>query len=337
MNINILPIIIAVIVLVSLIIYALMGGADFGAGMWAFLARGPRAYWQRHAISEAIAPIWEANHVWLILVVVLLFTGFPGAFSAMMIALHIPIALMLVGIVLRGSTFVFRKYDTRGEVFKRRWNWIFGVSSFFTPFLQGVILGALMTGQIRVESGRVVTGFFAGWLTPFALACGLFALALFAFLAATYMTHETRGDYELQNDFRRRALWAELALAPLALIVFLASKSGAPSMYRGLTTWWAPLLLSWTMLAAIAAAVAMWLRKYELARIAGIAQVAFILIGWGVAQFPNLIEPDVSVYNSAAPDITLKLLTLALGIGAIILLPSLLYLFSIFKGRRKTR
>ena len=335
---NVLPVIIAIILLVSLIIYALMGGADFGAGMWAFFARGPRADLQRHSISDAIAPIWEANHVWLILVVVLLFTGFPRAFSAMMIALHIPIALMLVGIVLRGSTFVFRKYDTRGETFRRRWNLIFGLASFFTPFLQGMILGALTTGHIRVSaSGQVLSGFFTGWLTPFAISCGLFALALFAFLAALYMTHETRGDADLQNDFRRRALWAELALAPLALIVFFASKSGAPSMYRGLTNWWAPVLLGWTALSAGTASVALWLRKFELARVAGIAQVAFILIGWGTAQFPNLIEPDVTVYNSAAPEITLKLLVLALGAGAIILLPSLVYLFHIFKGKNPSR
>ncbi len=334
---NVLPVIIAVIVLASLILYALMGGADFGAGMWSFLARGPRAYWQRRAISDAIAPIWEANHVWLILVVVLLFTGFPRAFSAMMIALHIPIAAMLVGIVLRGSTFVFRKYDTRGEVFQRRWNLIFGFASFFTPFLQGVILGALTTGRIRVVAGRVATGFFAGWLTPFALACGLFALALFAFLAATYLTHDTRGDAGLQNDFRRRALWAELALVPLALIVFLASKSGAPSMYQGLTAWWAPLLLGWTALSAGTAMVALWLRKFELARVAGIAQVAFILTGWGVAQFPDLVAPDVTVYNSAAPEITLQLLVLALGAGAVVLLPSLAYLFHVFKAKRDAR
>jgi cytochrome d ubiquinol oxidase subunit II len=108
-------------------------------------------------------------------------------------------------------------------------------------------------------------------------------------------------------------------------------------MYQGLTTWWAPLLLGWTALASTTAACALWLWKFELARIAGIAQVAFILIGWGIAQFPKLIEPDVTVYNSAAPDITLKLLTLALGTGAIILLPSLLYLFHIFKGKPHRR
>ncbi len=183
----------------------------------------------------------------------------------------------------------------------------------------------------------MLTGGIAGWLTLFAFACGLFAVALFSFLAAVYMIHETRGDFRMQNIFRQRALWAELALAPLALIVFFASKSGAPSMYQGLTNWWAPLLLAWTVMSAGTAAVALWLGKFELARIAGIAQVAFILIGWGIAQFPNLIEPDVTVYNSAAPEITLRLLVLALGAGAIILLPSLVYLFHIFKGKRNTR
>ena len=324
--------------LISLIIYALMGGADFGAGIWAIIGRGPRAYWRRHAIANAIAPIWEANHVWLILVVVLLFTGFPRAFSAMMIALHIPIAVMLVGIVLRGSAFVFRKYDTRGEVFQRRWNLVFGLASIFTPFFQGIILGALTSGRIRVsDSGTVLTGFFAGWLTPFSIGCGLFALALFAFLAATYMTHETKADRRLQSDFRRRALWAQFALVPCALIVFLAAKSGAPSMYAGLTTWWAPLLLGWTGLAATAVTIALWRRWFEIARVAGVAQVAFILTGWGTAQFPNLITPDVTVYNAAAADTTLKLLILALGSGAVILLPSLAYLFYIFKARKPAR
>jgi cytochrome bd ubiquinol oxidase subunit II len=329
---NVLAIIIAVIVMISLIVYALMAGADFGAGIWSFFARGPRAYWQRHAISDAIAPIWEANHVWLILVVVLMFTGFPHAFSAMMISLHIPISLMLVGIVLRGSAFVFRKYDTRGEVFQRRWNMVFGVASLFTPVLQGMILGALATGRIRVlPTGEAQTGFFEGWLTPFAVACGFFAAALFAFLAATYLTHDLRGDPKMQNDFGRRALWAQGFLAVLSLVVFFASKSGAPVMYAGLTNWWAPLLLAWTGLAAGTATVALWLRKYELARVAAIAEVGLILTGWSIAQFPNLITPDVTVFNSAAPEITLRLLVVALGTGAIVLLPSLVYLFHVFK------
>ena len=121
----------------------------------------------------------------------------------MMTALNIPITVMLLGIVLRGSAFVFRKYDVKDE---RRWNTLFAIASFLTPFFQGVILGALTTGQIRVEQGRVLTGFMTGWLTPFALSCGVFALGLFAFLAATYLTLDTRDEPDLQEDFRRRSL-----------------------------------------------------------------------------------------------------------------------------------
>src|SRR5450759_4024229 len=163
-------------ILLALILYALMGGADFGGGMWDLLASGPRATRQRQAIAEAIGPIWEANHVWLILVVVLLFTGFPSGFTAMMTALNIPVTAMLFGIVLRGSAFIFRNYDSRSGAVQREWSTVFGAASFVTPFFQGVIIGALATGRIRVVNGQVVTGFFAGWLTLFALGCGVFAL-----------------------------------------------------------------------------------------------------------------------------------------------------------------
>jgi len=326
---------IAAVMLTSLIVYALMGGADYGGGMWDLLASGPRAKRQRQAIVEAIAPIWEANHVWLILVIVLLFSGFPRAFSAIMIALHIPITAMLIGIVLRGSAFVFRKYDSTADAVQRRWSAIFGIASFLTPFFQGLALGALTTGDIHVVEDHVTTGFFAGWLTPFAMACGLFALALFAFLAATYMTVNTQGQPDLQNDFRLRAIWAETALIPLAIIVFITSKYGAALMYRGLTNWWAPLLLGWTALSALTAALALWSRRFYLARIAAVAQVTFILLGWGLAQFPHLVTPDVTLQNAAAPESTLKLLLLALGAGAVVLLPSLIYLFQIFKGQEE--
>jgi cytochrome bd ubiquinol oxidase subunit II len=324
---------IAATMLVSLILYALMGGADYGGGMWDLLTSGPRAQPQRHAIADAIAPIWEANHVWLILVIVLLFTAFPRAFSVIMIALHIPVTAMLIGIVLRGSAFVFRKYDSSADAVQRRWSAIFGIASFFTPFFQGLVLGALTSGDIHLVGDRVTTGFLAGWLTPFALTCGLFALALFAVLAATYLTVDTQAQPDLQNDFRLRALWAEATLIPLAIIVFITSKGGAPLMYHGLTNWWAPLLLGWTALSALTATLALWARRFSLARIAAVAQVSFILVGWGLAQFPHLVAPDVTIQNAAAPESTLKLLLLALGAGAIILLPSLIYLFQIFKGQ----
>src|SRR5207237_10100955 len=141
---------------------------------------------KREAIGAAIGPIWEANHVWLILVVVVLFTAFPPAFAVIMTALHIPITAALVGIVLRGSAFAFRKYDGPDDTVHRRWSTLFGAASFFTPFALGVSLGALASGEIHVIAGEVASGFFAGWTRPFAVACGLVAQGLFAFLAAPY-------------------------------------------------------------------------------------------------------------------------------------------------------
>ena len=326
--------IIALVTLASLVIYALMGGADFGGGLWDLFARGPRAERQRKLIADAIAPIWEANHVWLILVIVLLFTAFPRGFAAMMTALHIPLLAMLLGIVMRGSAFVFRKYDAKDDAVQRRWSSVFGIASCVTPFLQGMCLGALASGVIRVENGRVLTGFLAGWMNTFAIACGAFALGLFAFLAAVYLTVDAETDPEVQEDFRRRAIGAELALAPIAAIVFFAARTGgAPQMYAGLTQWWAPILLLWTSAFAGTALLALWRRRFRLARMAAIAQVTLILVGWCSAQFPHVIVPDMTIYNDGAPEITLRLLVIALGVGAIVLLPSLYYLFHVFKRR----
>ena len=326
---------VAAIMLTSLIVYALMGGADYGGGMWDLLVSGKRSQRQRHAIVEAISPIWEANHVWLILVIVLLFSAFPLAFSTIMTALNIPITAMLIGIVLRGSAFMFRKYDSTDDAVQRRWSTVFGVASFFTPFFQGLTLGALTTGKIHLAGDRVTTGFFAGWLTPFALACGLFALALFAFLAATYLTVDTQSEPDLQNDFRLRAIWSQIALILLANLVFITSREGAPLMHHGLTNWWAPILLGWTVLSGITAFLALWFRVFSLARTAAVVQVTFILVGWGLAQFPHLVTPDVTIQNAAAPGSTLKLLLIALGVGALVLLPSLFYLFQIFKRQEQ--
>src|SRR5204862_5199792 len=257
------------------------------------LARGPRASRQRAAIEHAIGPIWEANHVWLILVIVVLFTGFPRAFATVMTALHIPMTAILLGIVLRGSAFVFRKYDAQDDAVHRRWSALFGAASFFTPLLLGLCLGALASGEIRVTDGRLSSGFFAGWTRPFALACGLFAQGLFAFLAATYLTVDTEADAALQEDFRRRALASGLALAPAAALTFALARNGAPRIFERLTSWWAPLLLGVTSLFAVATLLALWSRRFRWARATAIGQVTCILIGWGVAQHPYIVVPDL--------------------------------------------
>jgi cytochrome d ubiquinol oxidase subunit II len=250
----------------------------------------------------------------------------------MMTALNIPVMVMLVGIVLRGSAFIFRNYDSRPGAARHRWGTAFGIASFFTPFFQGVILGALATGGIHVADGAVTTGFLAGWLTPFALACGLFALGLFAFLAATYLTLDTKGDPELQNDFRRRAIGSGLILGPVAGGVFLTARQGAPELFHGLNEWWAPWLLVATSLCAAGALAALWRRRFNVARVAAVGQVTLILIGWCLAQYPNLVTPDLTVANASAPSATLRLLVLALAVGSLILLPSLVFLFRLFKG-----
>jgi cytochrome d ubiquinol oxidase subunit II len=323
--------------LAALVIYALSGGADYGGGMWDLLASGPRARRQRAAIEHEIGPIWEANHVWLILIIVILFTAFPPAFAASMTALHIPMTVILIGIVLRGTAFVFRKYDAQDDAIHRRWSAVFGAASFFTPFLLGLCLGALGSGEIRVVDGRLTTGFFAGWTRPFAAACGLFALGLFAFLAATYLTVDVEDEGDLQEDFRRRALAAGLLLAPLAALTFLLARTGAPQIFARLTSWWAPLLVAVTSVCAIAALIALWSRRFRLARAAAIAQVTCILVGWGAAQHPYLVVPDLTLTGTATGPTTLHLLIAALAVGAAILFPSFAYLLYVFKLRRSDR
>lgn len=318
---------------VSLTFYALLGGADYGGGVWDLFARGRRAREQRELIEHAIGPVWEANHVWLILVVVILFTAFPPAFAVISTALHIPLTLLLVGIVLRGSAFTFRTYDSRRDDVQRRWSYVFSIASTITPVLLGVVLGAVASGRIRVEGGVVISGFLWPWLAPFPFAVGLFALALFAYLAAVYLTLEARGG-ELQEDFRRRALAAGIVVGLLALAVFLLAGSGAPKVRAGIgeSAWALPLHVA-TGLCAAGAFYTLWARRYALARLFAAAQVTFILWGWAFAQFPAIVEPDVTIEAAAAPRATLRFLLVALGAGALLLFPSFFYLFRVFKGQ----
>jgi len=327
----------ALVILVALVLYALSGGADFGGGMWDLVATGPRARRQREAIEEAIAPIWEANHVWLILVVVVLFTAFPPAFAATMTALHVPLTLVLLGIVARGAAFAFRKYDVPDDRVHRRWSTIFGVASLLTPFFLGASLGALASGEIRLAGGVVTTGFLAGWPRPFALGCGLFAQALFAFLAAVYLTVDTQGEPDLQEDFRRRALGAGLGVAPVAVGVLLLARTGAPVVFAALTSRRAVPLLVATALAAAGALAALWRRRFRLARALAVVEVTGVLVGWGLAQYPYAIIPDLTFHAARGPAVTLRLLTWALALGALVLVPSFAYLLRVFKGARPPR
>ncbi|MBA3495536.1 MAG: cytochrome d ubiquinol oxidase subunit II [Gemmatimonadales bacterium] len=326
--------VIAALLALSLNAYVLFAGADFGGGVWDLLATGPRRGRQREIIGHAIGPIWEANHVWLILAIVITFSCFPPVFARLGTVLHIPLTLMLVGIVLRGSAFTFRSYDDERDTVQRRWGRIFAGASLVTPVLLGVCIGAIAAGRVR-RLGRNATfseSFVDPWLTPFSLAVGLMTLTLFAHLAAVFLTLEST-DRDIVEDFRTRALWSGAAVFAAAFGTLVIAPEQAPLMGVGLlgSTWAVPFHLA-TGAAATATLAALWWRRYHLARVAVGAQVSLIVWGWALAQYPFLIPPDLTVDGAASPDVTLRLVLIALGLGAVVLLPSLLYLFRVFKA-----
>ena len=324
-------------IVVSLNLYALTGGADFGGGVLDLLASGPRAERQRATIAEAIAPIWEANHVWLIVVIVLLFAAFPPAFAALGTALHIPLALMLVGIVLRGAAFAFRSYGIQPGAATRRWSRVFSVSSTLTPVMLGVSLGAAISGAIRLDaaSGVPTAGFFRPWLAPFPWAMGCFALALFVFLAAVYLCVETE-EPTLREDFRRRALAAGLVVGLLAWLSLALARQGAPWLLAGLalSSWAVPFQIV-TGAAAVGALAALWRRRFRLARVLAVVQVSLIVWGWALAQYPYLLVPDLTLSEAAAEPAVLRPLLVILALGALLLAPAFVYLYAVFKRPRR--
>jgi cytochrome d ubiquinol oxidase subunit II len=317
-------------ILLALVAYALFAGADFGGGIWDLLASGPGKREQRALVERAIGPIWEANHVWLILAVVVLFTAFPTAFAAVSTTLFVPLTLLLFGIVLRGAAFTFRAYDD-GDAVQARWGLIFSASSALAPLMLGAVVGALASGRLRVApDGTPLSGPMA-WLTPFTAATGLLAAALFAFLAAAYLAVEAEGA--LRDDFRRRGVAAGLAVFAAALAAAILSWREAPRVFAGLTSrpWSLPLHLA-TGAAAVGALWALATGRVRAARLLAPAQVALIVAGWGAAQYPYLVVPDVTLAGSAAPQRTQVMLLWALGLGALTLVPSLWLLFRTFKG-----
>jgi cytochrome d ubiquinol oxidase subunit II len=336
----------------ALNIYGLTGGADYGGGVWDLLASGPRAGRQRDLVARSLAPIWEANHVWLVLAVVVLATAFPPAFARISTTLHVPLLLTLLGIVARGAAFSFRSYGGQdahgarpgpggapaGHRRERRagppaWGRVFAVASLATPLLLGTVLGAITSGV--ASRPRTAADFFASWVGIFPLAVGIFALVLFAFLAAVYLAVDAR-EAAVREDFRLRALACGLAVGVIAAAVLVAAARHAPALLHGLVgSGWSMALHAATAVAALAALAALWSRRYRLARLCAAAQVSLILWGWALAQQPYLVRPDLTLGNAAAPPVTLRLLLGVLAAGAVVTFPAFYYLFRVFGRLRQ--
>jgi len=325
----------AAVMVGSLVLYVLFGGADYGAGFWDLLSGGPLKEGQKSLIANAIRPIWEANHVWLILILVLLFAGFPRAFGTIMIALYVPILLILSGIVLRGSSFVFRAYSTVNSSMQRTYAYVFSASSSFTPIFAGIALASLSDDHVFVAHDESLNGYVFNWLNPFSLSVGLFTLALFAYLAATYLTVEAPSR-ELRQAFRRRALAAGLASGGLAVGVFILTERYAQGLRAGLLhNDLARCAEVVAMISLIVGLAALCRDHARFARLMVALFAASIVTGWAAAQYPYLARPNMTIFNSAPSENVVRDVLYASIAGALVLFPSLTLLLYVFKDQRK--
>jgi cytochrome d ubiquinol oxidase subunit II len=318
------------IMFVGLIAYALFGGADFGAGIWDLLAGGTRrGARQRDLIERSIAPIWEANHVWLIFVLVVLWTAFSGAFAAVVSTLYIPLTLAAFGMIARGAAFAFRKSVTTLGM-RRSLGAAFAFSSLVTPYFLGAVVGGVASGRVPpgIAAGDVITS----WVNPTSVLGGVLAILVCAYLAAVFLCADARreGDDVLADQFRLRAL-GTAALTGLAGIAGLfVLRADAPRLFDGLTGRALP-AVRLSVVAGVAALVALATRRYLPARAMSALAVTAILLGWALAQYPYLLLPEVTIEEAARGRATLVAMLVALVGGAAILAPALVYLYVLFQ------
>ncbi|EMR02337.1 cytochrome d ubiquinol oxidase subunit II [Cesiribacter andamanensis] len=325
--------IVILFLVISLLFYVLFGGADFGAGIIeAFASRH-----HHHTISKAIAPVWEANHIWLILVVVILFMGFPPIYAEMSRFLHLPLLALLIGIVLRGCAFTFRHYDAVHDRSQRWYTLVFRVSSLFTPLFLGMVAGGMLLGRIpaQLEGNSYYSLFIAPWFNLFCLAVGVFTTCLFAFLAAVYLIGEARESGE-QKRFVRAARWANLALVLSGALVFgAAAAEGLPLLATFLGSAGALLALGLATLSLPLLWLALLRQWVILSRLLAGLQTLLVLGAWFWTEYPVALRYTngmaLTLFEAAAPQATLQQLGLALLVGSALILPSLYFLLRTFK------
>jgi cytochrome bd ubiquinol oxidase subunit II len=303
-------------------LYALFGGADFGGGMWDLLAgfddrKGERP---RARIQQSLTPVWEANHVWLIFILVVLWTAFPEAFGAIMSTLYVPIALAALGIVLRGAGFAFRKSIQRLE-YRRAMGAIFAISSVLTPFFMGTVVGAIAAGN--VPSGGNGDA-FSSWLAPLPLLTGALFVASGAYLAAIFLVADSHraGDREMEGYFASRALAAGLLAGVFALAGIVALHADARYLYDRLIVEGLPLVIV-SVLCGFGALALLLMRGRRGLRPLAAGAVVGVIWGWGVAQFPYLLPTSLRIDQAAAPGPTLDSVLIVFAVAAVVVLPAL--------------
>jgi len=317
---------------ISLLLYVLLGGADFGAGIIEIFT-GRKGI---NIISKAIAPVWEANHIWIIVVLVILFNAFPVVYSTVTMYLHIPVMLVLIGIIFRGTSFAFRYYDPYKDRSHRIYSFIFELFSLLTPLFLGITLGAVLLGDITVDNSLpFYERFVAPWLKLFPFVLGIFIVLLFAYLAAVYLTGESH-DTRDRRQFARYATRLLIALIFTGALVFFAAQvNGLPLFTMFLSSW---ISISCTIVATLLLPAFFFALKKELNNlmrfIAG-AQTTAIIAGWFGIQYPVMITlkdaSPLTIYNAAASEKTLLMMNIALFVGLAFVIPLLIYLFRIFK------
>jgi len=322
----------------AILLYLVLGGADFGAGIVELFTAKPNRHVTRQATYQAIGPIWEANHMWLVIAVVIMFVGYPTIYSMMSVYLHIPLLLLLIGIIARGTAFVFRNYDAVVDNMQKVYNRIFLYSSFISPLFLGIIAASVLSGQINPNARTFADAYIYSWLSVFSVAVGFFTVALCGFLASIYLLGETKDTADKRRFIRMAIIMNVVAVLCGAVVFIAADREGVP-------------LVSWIfgstfgLIAVIAATVSLIVLWYLVAigrsripRILAAFQVTMILFALSFRHFPNFVilhgGGHLSLLKDAAPQSTLDALGWALIIGSCFILPALFYLYFSFEKRK---